>query len=325
MTPRRQQLSFLEGYVPSVPTPFGDDGAVDYHSLEKFCDHLVSQGARALLVCGVAGEAPTLRPDEHETIIRAVVNAVRGRAAVIAGAGSNATASAIDLGKRAERSGADLILSVVPYYNRPSQAGLQIHFHNIAKAIDLPLLIHDAPQLTGCRLAHDTVLRLSENANIVGLVDSSGELARFLELRLIGRKDFILLSGDDTTAAAFLSLGGDGCVSAMANIAWPLCSKIVEAVCSNDFARINPLAMRVQEIASWLYRDQNPARLKYALTLAGFMTPNVRAPLIEPDNAGKGEIIEGMRNLAGLSKQIHGFAPTRGFSYALSNQMRTRQ
>lgn len=294
MSPRAQTHPYLRGYIPAVPTPFDESGDVDIRSFEKFCDHLIRSGARALVVGSATGELPTLKPAELEDIIRAAVDIAAQRAAVIVGANSNATAHAAKMSRAVQKFGADAILAVAPYYNKPTQAGLQAHFHCIAKEIEIPLVIHDAPAQTACKIANETVLRLSENPRIVGLVDSTGDLARFLQLRAELRGNFVLLSGDDATAPAFRALGGEGCVSNIANIAWELCSAIESAAQSGKYAELNVLAMRSQQIVSWLSAESNPARLKYALALRGFMTPMVRRPLVEPDSAGKTVVIQGV-------------------------------
>jgi 4-hydroxy-tetrahydrodipicolinate synthase len=162
-------VSRLSGYAPALPTPFAGDGTIDVAAFEQFCDRQIEEGTTALVVCGTTGEAPTLNPAEHDTLIRSAVGVARGRAPVIAGAGSNSTAHAIELSKDAESARADAILSVVPYYNKPTQDGLYAHFSAIAESTGLPVILYDVPSRTVCGLADETVGRLAEIPNIIGL------------------------------------------------------------------------------------------------------------------------------------------------------------
>jgi len=164
-----RHVSKLSGYAPALPTPFDDDGNVDVAAFEQFCDHQVRAGATALIVCGTTGEAPTLRPAEHATLIQIAVAVARGRVPVIAGAGSNSTAHAIELTRDAEAAGADAILSVVPYYNKPTQAGLYAHFRAIDQASGLPIILYDVPSRTVCGLADETIARLAGMPKIISI------------------------------------------------------------------------------------------------------------------------------------------------------------
>jgi 4-hydroxy-tetrahydrodipicolinate synthase len=169
MTTVRQQILGLSGYAPALPTPFNDADEIDFAALERLCDRQVQEGATALVVCGTTGEAPNLSREEHERAVRAAVEAVQGRIPVIAGAGSNCTTQAIELSRDAEAAGADAVLSVVPYYNKPTQAGLHAHFCAIAESTGLPIILYDVPSRTVCGLADDTIARLAEMPQIVGL------------------------------------------------------------------------------------------------------------------------------------------------------------
>ena len=214
-----RHVSKLSGYAPAVPTPFQDNGAVDDAALERFCDLQVREGATALVVCGTTGEAPTLSRAEHDRIVRIAVNVASRRVPVIAGAGSNATSHAIELAKDAESAGADAILAVVPYYNKPTQVGMRAHFCEIAGSIDLPIILYDVPSRTGCALADETVARLAENPQFLGLKDATADMARPLRLRALVGSEFRLMSGDDHTAMAFMAVGGNGCISVTSNVA----------------------------------------------------------------------------------------------------------
>jgi 4-hydroxy-tetrahydrodipicolinate synthase len=198
---------------------------------------IAREGATALVVCGTTGEAPTLSPAEHGALIRIAVGVARARIPVIAGAGSNSTAHAIELTKDAEALGADAILSVVPYYNKPTQAGLYAHFRAVAQSTGLPIILYDVPSRTACSLADDTVMRLAEMPQFIGLKDATGDVTRPARLRLLVGPDFRLLSGDDATALAFLAQGGNGCISVTSNLAPELCRSMFLACKHGQMAK----------------------------------------------------------------------------------------
>ena len=213
-----RHVSKLSGYAPALPTPFRPDGAVDYAAFEQICELQIGEGATALVVCGTTGEAPTLNGDEQRELVRIAARVARGGVPVIAGAGSNSTTHAIALARGAESVGADAVLSVVPYYNKPTQPGLLAHFGAIADATGLPIILYDVPARTVCGLADETVARLAERPQFIGLKDATGDLARLQRLTALVGPQFRLLSGDDATAPAFLALGGHGCISVTSNI-----------------------------------------------------------------------------------------------------------
>jgi len=275
-------LSGLSGYIPALPTPFNDVDDVDLAAFERLCHRLIDCGASALLVCGTTGEAPNLTHDEHDQIVRIAVSAARGKATVIAGIGSNATEQAIALSKEAAAAGAEAVLAVVPYYNKPTQAGMYAHFCAIADATDLPILLHDVPARTVCALTDDTVARLAERPQFIGLLDSSSDVSRPLRLRRILDPEFRLLTGDDATALAFFAHGGDGCVSSLVNLAPGLCRAMYLAWTERHVMRARQLATAAGTIAAALARESDPAPLKYALSTMGVMSPRVRLPLVEP-------------------------------------------
>src|SRR5215472_2330387 len=208
-----RHVSRLSGYAPALPTPFRENGTVDVAALEHLCDRQIEEGAMALVVCGTTGEAPTLDRREHEMVVRIAVAVAHGRVPVIAGAGSNSTSQAIELASAAEAAGADALLSVVPYYNKPMQAGMHAHFCAIADSTGLPIILYDVPARTVCGLADETIARLAECPKFIGLKDATGEVTRVLRLRSLLGAQFRLLSGDDATAPAFIGQGGNGCIS----------------------------------------------------------------------------------------------------------------
>jgi 4-hydroxy-tetrahydrodipicolinate synthase len=294
----------LRGYAPALPTPFDAAGELDRAALERLCHRQIEEGASALVVCGTTGEAPTLSRAEHDTIVRVAVAASQGRIPVIAGAGSNSTSQAIELARDAETAGAHAVLSVVPYYNKPTQPGMYAHFRAIAEAIGIPIILHDVPSRTVCGLADDTIARLAEMPQCIGLEDATGDLARPLRLRALIGSEFRLLSGDDATALAFFAQGGDGCISVAATAAPGLCRAMHAAWKQGETARAQELAGAIARLAAALSRESNPAPLKYALSLMNLVSPRVRLPLVEVRSETKAEI---ERVLAHISAKYSGY------------------
>jgi 4-hydroxy-tetrahydrodipicolinate synthase len=276
-----RHVSKLSGYAPALPTPFGDDGNIDVAAFEQFCDRQVRGGATALVVCGTTGEAPTLRPAEHATLIQIAVAVARGRVPVIAGAGSNSTAHAIELTRDAEAAGADAILSVVPYYNKPTQTGLYEHFRAIAQSSGLPVILYDVPSRTVCGVADETIARLAELPKIIGLKDATGDVTRPMRLRSLLGPEFRLLTGDDATALGFFFQGGNGCISVTSNVAPGLCRNMFLACRQGQISSAQRWAIPAAKLTAVLFRETSPSPLKYALSLLGLMSPKVRLPLVE--------------------------------------------
>ena len=297
-----RHVSKLSGYAPAVPTPFGADGNIDAPAFAQFCESQIREGATALVVCGTTGEAPTLRPAEHHVLVRIAVDVARGRVPVIAGAGSNSTAHAIELTKDAEAGGADAILSVVPYYNKPVQNGLYAHFRAIAQSTDLPIILYDVPSRTACGLADDTIARLAELPQIIGLKDATGDVTRISRLRSLIGSQFRLLSGDDATALAFIVEGGDGCISVTSNVAPGLCRAMFLACRHDQLREANRLAKPIAQLTAAMFREASPAPVKYALSLLGFMSPRVRLPLVELSKGSRAVV-------SALVAQINDFYP----------------
>jgi 4-hydroxy-tetrahydrodipicolinate synthase len=285
-----RHVSQLSGYAPALPTPFDGDGAVDRAAFERFCDRQVEHGATALVVCGTTGEAPTLSPAEQQELIRIAVGVADGGVPVIAGAGSNATAHAIELSRDAEAAGADAILSVVPYYNKPTQAGLHAHFAAIADSTGLPIILYDVPSRTVCGLGDETIARLAERPQFIGLKDATGDVARPERLRSLVGPDFRLLSGDDATARTFLAHGGNGCISVTSNVAPGLCRKMFLAHQRGQTAIVQRMASPIARLTDVLFRETSPAPLKHALCVLGLMSGSLRLPLVEPTEQTKQEI-----------------------------------
>ena len=289
MTTFAHPASWLAGYIPDLPTPFDENDRIDLAAFAKLCERQIEAGVPAIVVCETAGEASTLTPVEQETIIRAAVEVARGRTRVIAGAGSNSTSQAIALTRRAEAAGADAVLSVVPYYNKPMQIGIQAHFQAIADSCALPIIVHDIPSRTIRELSDDTLVRLSQSRQFIGLRDGTGDVLRPMRLRSRLPSGFRLLSGDDATALAFVANGGDGCISMTSNVAPELCQAIFSNCRQGRLQSARYLQNRLAPLNAALSRE-SPAALKYALSMLGFMRPSTRLPIVELAEPAKAEV-----------------------------------
>lgn len=287
--------TWLAGYIPDLPTPFDSAGELDLAAFRRLCERQIAAGATALVVGELVGEDSTLSDAEHSALTRIAVRSSRGRAAVIAGAGSNSTSAAIELTRRAEADGADAVLSVVPYYNKPTQAGLYAHFCAVAEATRLPVVLHDVPSRTVRELSDDTVAQLSQSAQFVGLKDATGDISRPQRLRSLIRPGFRLLSGDDATAPAFLVHGGDGCISVTSNLIPDLCQYLYRCCKEDDLQTARSLAVKIGCLTAVLLREPPSPSIKYALSLFGLMAPHVRLPLLELTDSAKKSVAEAIR------------------------------
>jgi 4-hydroxy-tetrahydrodipicolinate synthase len=289
MTALADPPAWLVNYIPDLPTSFDEEGELDLAAFARLCERQIAAEVPAIVVGETTGEASTLSPVEHDSIVRAAVEISHGRTRVIAGTGSNSTSQAIELTRRAEAAGADAALSVVPYYNKPMQAGIYAHFRAIAEQTGLPIILHDIPSRTIRELADDTLARLAESRQFIGLRDGSGDVARPMRLRSRVPPGFRLLSGDDPTALAFIATGGDGCISLVSNIAPDLCRAIFSSCRQGRWQSARYLQSRLARLSAALTKE-SPAALKYALCLLGFMSPTTRLPVVELDEAAKAEI-----------------------------------
>jgi 4-hydroxy-tetrahydrodipicolinate synthase len=285
-----RDVSKLSGYAPALPTPFRQDGAIDFAAFESFCELQVNDGATALEVCGTTGEAPTLSPAEQRDLVRMTAGVARGEVPVIAGAGSNSTARAIELTRQAEAAGAEAILSVVPYYNKPTQAGLYRHFRAVGASTGLPIILYDVPSRTACGLSDETVARLAEDPQFIGLKDATGDMARLGRLAALVGPQFRLLSGDDATAPAFIARGGHGCISVTSNVMPGLCRNLFLALRQGHAAQAQRLAQPVAQLSAALFRETSPGPLKHALSLLGLMSGALRLPLVAPSESVQAEV-----------------------------------
>jgi 4-hydroxy-tetrahydrodipicolinate synthase len=288
--------AWFTGFIPDLPTPFDAADAIDLKAFAALCERQVAAGAPALVVCETAGEAPTLSPAEQELLIRTAVDVARGRVRVIAGAVSNATSHAIELARRAEAVGADAVIAMVPAYNKPMQEGMLAHFRAIAGATGLPVILHDVPSRTLRALADETLLRLVESRQFVGLRDASGDITRPMRLSRLLPAGFRLLC-DDVTAFGYIASSGDGAISEVANIAPDLCRTIFSLVRQGRLQSAGYLHKRLVPLIACLSRE-SPAALKYALSTLGPMRPAARLPIAPLDETARAEVVRAFAAMA---------------------------
>ena len=269
----------FHGSMPALVTPF-KDGKFDEPSFRALVDWQISSGSHGLVPVGTTGESPTLSHAEHRRVIDVCLDEARGRLPVIAGAGSNNTVEAIELARHAEKAGADAVLVVTPYYNKPTQEGLYQHFKAINDAIGIPILIYNIPGRSVIDMSVETMKRLSELDKIVGLKDATGDLARPSRQRHALGHAFIQLSGEDMTALAYIAAGGHGCISVTANVAPVLCAELMEAALKGDFGAALTIQDRLIPLHHAIFLEPGLAGAKYALSLLGRLNNETRLPIL---------------------------------------------
>jgi 4-hydroxy-tetrahydrodipicolinate synthase len=271
----------LTGSLVAIATPMQPGGALDLPGLEKLIDFHVENGTSGIVIVGTTGESPTVSFDEHCLLIRAAVEHAAKRIPVIAGTGANSTSEAIELTRYAKTVGADMGLSVVPYYNKPSQEGLYQHFRAISEAVDLPLLVYNVPGRTVADLGTDTLLRLAKLPGIVGVKDATSDLVRHVDLlrRLPTDKSFALLSGNDDTALAYILLGGHGVISVTANVAPRAVADMCAAALAGKIIEARSINAQLLPLNTRLFLEANPIPVKWALAEMGLAGPDLRLPL----------------------------------------------
>ena len=269
----------FEGCLTALVTPF-KAGKVDFDALARLVDWQIEQGVDGIVSVGTTGESATLDVDEHVAVIAATVKAARGRVPVIAGAGGNATSEALALTRASEAAGADGLLHVTPYYNRPSQEGLFRHFEAIARATKLPIVLYNVPTRTACDLQTDTVVRLCAFDNIVAIKDATGNLVRGSELVAKVGDRIAVLSGDDGTAFPLYAVGARGVISVVSNVAPREMSEMWDAAAAGEWARARALHLKLRVLSQMLFAEPSPAPVKAALALLGRCGADVRLPLV---------------------------------------------
>jgi 4-hydroxy-tetrahydrodipicolinate synthase len=283
-----RSLFMFKGSLVALITPMRADGSVDEKAFSSFVDWQISEGTHGVVPVGTTGESPTLSHDEHKRVVEIAVSVARGRVPVIAGAGSNSTEEAIDLTRHAKQAGADAALVVTPYYNKPTQEGLFLHFTAIADAVDLPIIIYNIPPRSVVDMSVETMARLAKHPNIVGVKDATANLTRPLHTRRACGEGFCQLSGEDHTAVAFLASGGVGCISVSGNVAPRLISAMHNAWQEGRVAEALAIQHRLVPLHDALFAETSPGPVKYAASLLGHTSETCRLPLapcFEPTKA----------------------------------------
>ncbi len=290
----------FKGSIPALVTPFTPDGALDEAGFVDHVNWMIDEGSHGLVPVGTTGESPTLSHDEHRRVVDLCVKASAGRVPVIAGAGSNNTREAIELAQHAEKAGADAVLVVTPYYNKPTQKGLYAHFAAVAEAITLPIIIYNIPPRSVIDMLPETMGQLARDfSNIVGVKDATGKLERVCEQRISCGLDFIQISGEDATAHGFVAQGGVGCISVTANVAPKLCAELQTALLDGDFKTALACQDRLMPLHKALFLEPGVSGTKYALKKLGRMNDAVRLPLLGVEERTAGAIDAALRH-AGL-------------------------
>ncbi|MBA3033416.1 MAG: 4-hydroxy-tetrahydrodipicolinate synthase [Gammaproteobacteria bacterium] len=271
----------IQGSIPAIVTPMNEDGALDLPALRRLLDWHIAEGTDAVVVVGTTGESPTVDMDEHCELIRATVEHVAGRIPVIAGTGANSTSEAIELARCAKAAGANAHLSVVPYYNKPTQEGLFLHFKTIAEAVDLPMILYNVPGRTVADLSNDTTLRLAQVPGIVGIKDATGNLERAADLIKRAPPGFAIYSGDDPTGLAMVLLGGHGVISVTANVAPKLMHAMVTFGLAADVKAAREINARLIGLHKQLFCEANPIPVKWACASMGLIQNTLRLPLTQ--------------------------------------------
>jgi 4-hydroxy-tetrahydrodipicolinate synthase len=270
----------FEGSGVALVTPMNSDGSVNFDELGRLLEFQIENGTDAIIACGTTGESATLSVEEHKAVLSYTAEKVNKRVPVIGGAGSNDTATAIDLSKSAQAYGVDALLSVTPYYNKTSQAGLIRHFTTIADEVDVPIILYNVPSRTGCNIKPKTYAELSKHKNIVAAKEANGDISSVSETRSLCGDDFAIYSGNDDQTVPFMSLGGKGVISVFANV----CPKEMHEICrlclDNDFKKAAEMNFHYVELMSMLFSDVNPIPVKTAMNLIGFNAGECRLPLV---------------------------------------------
>jgi 4-hydroxy-tetrahydrodipicolinate synthase len=288
----------FKGSITALVTPF-KAGKVDEEAFRAHVNWQIENGTHGLVPVGTTGESPTLSHDEHKAVVKACIQEAKGRAFVIAGAGSNSTAEAIDFAKSGEKAGADGLLVVTPYYNKPTQEGLYQHFKAINDAVGIPILIYNIPGRSVIDMSVETMARLFELPNITGVKDATGNIARVSQQRAAMGEAFNQISGEDMTAIGFNAHGGEGCISVTSNVAPRLCAEMQEATLRGDYGTALKIQDRLIPLHQTLFIETNPAGPKYALKKLGRMSDELRLPIVNV-TAGTQNAINAAMKHAGL-------------------------
>lgn len=269
----------IKGSIVAVITPMFDDGSLDLEAFKKLIDWHIEQGSNGIVVVGTTGESPTVNVEEHELLIQTAVEHAKGRTPIIAGTGANSTSEAIELAGFSKKVGASASLTVVPYYNKPTQEGLYQHFKKIAETVDMPHILYNVPGRTVADMSNETILRLAQIPNIIGIKDATGNIERGTDLIKRAPADFAIYSGDDASTLALMLLGGHGTISVTANIAPAQMSQMCAAALAGDLVRACEINSQLLSVHQKLFVEANPIPVKWAMSRLGFCRNVLRLPL----------------------------------------------
>ncbi len=290
----------LRGSLVAIVSPMHEDGSLDLDAFRRLIDWHIAEGTEGIVVVGTTGESPTVDFEEHTLLIRTAIEQSAGRVPIIAGTGANSTREAIELQAFAKKAGADQCLSVVPYYNKPTQEGLYRHFKAVAEAVDIPMILYNVPGRTVADLHNDTTLRLAQVPNIIGIKDATANLERGADLIRRAPKGFAIYSGDDATALALTLMGGDGVISVTANVAPRLMHEMCAAAFSGDLGRARSANNRLLGLHRHLFVEANPIPVKWVLQQMGLIRGGIRLPLT-PLSSSFHDLLRGAMEQAGLT------------------------
>jgi 4-hydroxy-tetrahydrodipicolinate synthase len=290
----------FEGSMVAMVTPFRD-GRVDEGKISELVEFHVKNGTDAIIPCGTTGESPTLSHDEHKQVVEATIKAVAGRVPVIAGTGSNSTAEAIDMTQHAKAAGANGVLMVCPYYNKPTQTGLIAHYRAVAEAVDIPIILYNIPGRTGVNMLPETVATLADLPNIAAMKEASGSLEQMTELISICGDRLTVVSGDDTLTLPLMAVGGKGVISVIANIIPKETAEMTRAALNGDWKRAKEIHLRIFPLCKAMFYETNPGPVKTAMQLLGRLNGELRLPLTPMSDANRDKLAKALKAYGLLS------------------------
>ena len=290
----------IKGSIVAIVTPMHEDGSLDLAAFRALIDFHIAQGTDGIVVVGTTGESPTVDVEEHELLIAEAVKHAAGRIPVIAGTGANSTREAIELAAFSRKAGAAASLTVVPYYNKPTQEGLYLHFKTIAETVDMPHILYNVPGRTGTDMSNDTALRLAQISNIVGIKDATGNIERGSDLLQRAPRNFAVYSGDDASTLALLLLGAHGTISVTANVAPKLMHEMCAAALNGEVAKAREINFRLLGLHRHLFIEANPIPVKWAMARMGKIKNALRLPLTPLSTAAQGAVENAMRQAGAI-------------------------
>ena len=291
----------FHGSMTALLTPFAD-GKVDEKRYQDFVAWQIKEGTNGVIPVGTTGECPTLSHEEHRRVVELCIEVAKGKVPVIAGCGSNATAESISLTQHAEKAGADAALLIVPYYNKPTQEGMYQHFKKIAESVDIPIILYNVPGRTVADMSNETIVRLAQVPNIVGVKEASGNIGRDIELLAMVPDDFAVYSGDDLSAMALMLCGGKGNISVTANVAPRAMHELCVAAMKGDIAKAKAINTPLIALHQKLFLEPNPVPVKWALSEMGLIPSGIRLPLVTHSNQYHASLRQSLRDVGLLNK-----------------------